>query len=94
MVHEKEVEKLQQEIALVKEATAPILNVDLPVVENKLKESNTSNNFHDDDEMVSLSHFILKSFSVFSEFKMYCEYFSFQILLVQMNQFEKLVSLL
>lgn len=28
------------------------LKVELPVVENKLKESNSSNHIHDDDEMV------------------------------------------
>lgn len=64
LAHEKEIEKLQQEIALVKELAVPELNVDIPV-ENKLNESNSSNNIHDDDEMVSLSIIILKSFFVF-----------------------------
>lgn len=85
---------LQQEITLIKESTAPVLNEELPVVENKLKQSNSSNHFHDDDEMVSCLIELLKvSMFFFSEFQMYYEYFSIQTLLVQMNQFEKLVSL-
>lgn len=56
LAHENEIEKLQQEIALIKEANAAIvveLNTELPINENKLKESNSSNHVHDDDEMVS-----------------------------------------
>jgi hypothetical protein len=69
LAHEKEIEKLQQEIALVKELTAPVLNAELPVVENKLKESNSSNNIHDDDEMVCLSNIIMKNFLVSQNLK-------------------------
>lgn len=50
LVHEKEIEKLQ-EIILVKESniTSQEFNVD----ENKLKQSISSNHIQDDDEMVS-----------------------------------------
>lgn len=56
LTHEKEIESLQKEIVLAKEVNtiAPEQNTELPVIENKLKESNVSSNINDDDEMVSL----------------------------------------
>lgn len=55
LAHEKEIEILQKEIALAKEVNmiASEQNAELPVTENRLKESNMSSNIHDDDEMVS-----------------------------------------
>lgn len=54
--HEKEINRLQQEIILAKETNSNETesNSVLPVIENKLKESNSSNHIHDDDEMVSI----------------------------------------
>lgn len=54
--HEKEINRLQQEINLAKEINTnePESNIVLPVIENKLKKSNSSNHIHDDDEMVSI----------------------------------------
>lgn len=50
LVHEKEIGKLQ-EIILAKEAN--IVTQEFNVVENKLKQSISSNHIHDEDEMVS-----------------------------------------
>jgi len=47
---------LQKEIDLSKKAEIIALELnstELPVVENKLKESNSLNKMHDDDEMVN-----------------------------------------
>lgn len=53
--HEKEINRLQQEINLVKEINTNESESNiLPVSENKLKQSNSSNHIHDDDEMVSI----------------------------------------
>lgn len=54
LVHEKEVERLQQEIVATQIANTitPVLNEEQSIVENKLKESNSSNHIQDDDEMV------------------------------------------
>lgn len=56
LAHENEINKLQQEIILAKETNSNETesNIVLPVVENKLKKSTSSNHIHDDDEMVSL----------------------------------------
>ncbi|XP_025202038.1 GRIP and coiled-coil domain-containing protein 2 [Melanaphis sacchari] len=53
--HEKEINRLQQEITLAKERNSheSESNVVLPIIENKLKKSNSSNHIHDDDEMFS-----------------------------------------
>uniref|UniRef100_A0A2S2NFH3 GRIP and coiled-coil domain-containing protein 2 n=1 Tax=Schizaphis graminum TaxID=13262 RepID=A0A2S2NFH3_SCHGA len=53
--HEKEINRLQEEIILAKETNSNETesNSVLPVIENKLKESNSSNHIHDDDEMFS-----------------------------------------
>ncbi|CAH1738003.1 unnamed protein product [Aphis gossypii] len=52
--HEKEINRLQQEINLVKEINTNESESNiLPVSENKLKQSNSSNHIHDDDEMFS-----------------------------------------
>jgi len=56
LVHEKEVEKLQQEIIATQIANTITLvsNEEQSIVENKLKESNSSNHVQDDDEMVGI----------------------------------------
>jgi len=56
LTHEKEIKRLQQEIVLAKETNSnePESNIVLPVNENKLKKSNSSNYIQDDDEMVSI----------------------------------------
>lgn len=56
LAHEKEINRLQQEIILAKEThfNEPVSNIMLPVIENKLKKSNSSIHIHDDDEMVSI----------------------------------------
>lgn len=53
LLHEKEIERLKQEITLAKDLNAPT-NVELPMVVNKHKELNFLNNIHDDDEMVCI----------------------------------------
>ncbi|XP_022166739.1 GRIP and coiled-coil domain-containing protein 2-like [Myzus persicae] len=55
LAHENEINKLQQEIILAKETNSNETesNIVLPVVENKLKKSTSSNHIHDDDEMFS-----------------------------------------
>ncbi|VVC24338.1 Hypothetical protein CINCED_3A012898 [Cinara cedri] len=52
LVYEKEIERLKQEITLVKDLNTPT-NVELPIIENKHKESNFTSHIHDDDEMFS-----------------------------------------
>lgn len=65
LLHEKEIKRLQQEILLAKEANTifPELN-SKPIVENKFKESNSSNHIHDDDEIVSIEKSTLKLFMI------------------------------
>lgn len=56
LVYEKEVERLQQEIVVTQIANTitPVTNEEESIVENKLKEFNSSNHIQDDDEMVSI----------------------------------------
>jgi len=56
LAHENEINRLQQEIILAKETNSNVTesNIELPVIENKLKNSTSSNHIHDDDEMVSI----------------------------------------
>lgn len=60
-MHENEINRLQQEIILAKETNSNETesNIVLPVIENKLKKSTSSNHIHDDDEMVSIYKCIL-----------------------------------
>lgn len=55
LAYEKEIERLKQEIDLAKESNIvkSESNVELPVTENKFKETYSLNHVHDDDEMVS-----------------------------------------
>ncbi|XP_060862086.1 GRIP and coiled-coil domain-containing protein 2-like isoform X2 [Metopolophium dirhodum] len=55
LAHENEINRLQQEILLAKETNSNETesNIVLPVIENKLKKSTSSNHIHDDDEMFS-----------------------------------------